>query len=121
MDDLFGKMQSVLSDPESMRQLEELAKMLGNENDSAAAPNASAPNASSGDAQDGGGFDIGMLMQLSSLMGNAAQDEDAALLLALKPHLKAERQKKVDRAIKLMKLMTVWKTLKDTGMLKDFL
>ena len=120
MDDLFGKMQSVLSDPESMEQLKELAALLGNgdDNDSSSQqPERSSENRE----EDGGGFDIGMLMQLSSLMSSSGQDEDTALLLALKPHLKEERQKKVDKALKLMKLLSVWKTLKDSGMLKDFL
>ncbi|MBQ8687133.1 MAG: hypothetical protein IJ512_01135 [Ruminococcus sp.] len=124
MDDLLGKMQSVLSDPESMQQLQELAKMLGTGDETgtdAAASTAESPDRCGKDAQDEGGLDIGMLMQLSSLMGSTGQDENSALLLALKPHLKEERQKKVDRALKLMKLMTVWKTLKETGLLKDFL
>ena len=124
MDDLLGKMQSILSDPESMQQIQELAKLLET-GDEAKAETAAQPEESSdasAEEQSGsGGIDLGMLMQLSSLMSSAEQDEDAALLLALKPHLKKERQKKVDRAIQLMRLMTVWKTLKDTGMLKDFL
>lgn len=119
MDDLLGRMQSVLSDPESMEQLKELASLLG-EADSEES-SSQQPEQTSEESESGGGFDIGMLMQLSSLMGSTGQDEDAALLLALKPHLREERQKKVDRALKLMKLLSVWKTLKDTGMLKDFL
>ena len=124
MDDLLGKMQSVLSDPESMQQLQELAKMLGTGDEAGTDPAASAAESQEcckEDTQENGGFDIGTLMQLSSLMGSTGQDEDTALLLALKPHLKEERQKKVDRAMKLMKLMSVWKTLRETGLLKDFL
>ncbi|MDD6269551.1 MAG: hypothetical protein PUA84_05815 [Oscillospiraceae bacterium] len=116
MDDLFGRMQSVLSDPESMQQLQELASLLGNDDDSDE-EQAAHQEKSSGDS----GFDIGKIMQLSSLMNSTKNDEDAALLLALKPHLKEERQKKVDKAVKLLKLIDVWKTLKDTGMLKDFI
>lgn len=120
MDDLFGRMQSILSDPESMEQLKELAGLLGNSDDNDSS--SQHPERSSESREEnGGGFDIGMLMQLSSLMSSSGQDEDTALLLALKPHLKEERQKKVDKALKLMKLLTVWKTLKDTGALKDFL
>lgn len=124
MDDLLGKMQSILSDPESMQQIQELSKLLetgdGTKAETAAQPEESS-DASAEEQSGSSGIDLGMLMQLSSLMSSAEQDEDAALLLALKPHLKQERQKKVDRAIQLMRLMTVWKTLKDTGMLKDFL
>lgn len=119
MDDLLGRMQSVLSDPESMMQLKELASLLG-EADSEES-SSQQPEQTSAEGEADSGFDIGMLMQLSSLMSSTGQDEDTALLLALKPHLKEERQKKVDRALKLMKLLSVWKTLKDTGLLKDFL
>ncbi|MBQ8724413.1 MAG: hypothetical protein IJY74_01920 [Oscillospiraceae bacterium] len=121
MDDLFGKMQSVLSDPESMEQLKELAALLGNGDESDSSSQQPEESSENREEDGGGFFDIGMLMQLSSLMSSTGQDEDTALLLALKPHLKEERQKKVDKALKLMKLLTVWKTLKDTGALKDFL
>lgn len=122
MDDLFDKMQSVLSDPESMQQLKELAELMGNtsENDNKNEENnktAKSEESSSADI----GFDIGKLMQLSSIMKNTKNDEDTALLLALRPHLKEERQQKVDKAVKLLKLLDVFKTLKNTGLLKDFL
>ncbi len=123
MDDLFGKMQSILSNPESMQQIQELAKLFGagEEQNGETAEHPEESSEACAEEESGGGIDLGMLMQLSSLMGSTGQDEDTALLLALKPHLKEERQKKVDRALKLMKLMTVWKTLKETGLLKDFL
>ena len=47
--------------------------------------------------------------------------KDAELQLALKPHLKEERQKKVDKAVKILKLLSIWSVLRDSGMLKDFL
>ncbi len=116
MDDILEKLQSVMSDPESMSQIESLAAMLGQQNDD----ESSSQSSESSDASDPG-IDLGMIMQLTSLMGSTGQDEDAALLLALKPHLKEARQKKVDKAVKLLKLLTVWKTLRDTGLLKDFM
>ena len=54
-------------------------------------------------------------------MGSAKEDSDAALLLALKPHLREERQKKVEKAVKMLKLLSIWSMLKESGMLKDFL
>ena len=35
--------------------------------------------------------------------------------------LKEERQAKVDKAVKMLKLFAVWSVLKDSGLLKDFL
>ncbi len=119
MDDLLGRMQSVLSDPESMEQLKELASLFGETGETEGSD--AKPEQTSSEEKADSGFDIGMLMQLSSLMSSTGQDEDTALLLALKPHLKEERRRKVDKALKLMKLLSVWKTLKDSGMLKDFL
>lgn len=117
MDDLFGKMQSVMSDPESMKQLKELAQLIGNDDNEAAAEQTAQQEESSGDL----GFDIGKIMELSSMLGSSGNSEDAALLMALKPHLKEERRKKVDKAVKLLKMLEVWEKLKDTGMLKDLL
>ena len=54
-------------------------------------------------------------------MGSVSEDKNAGLLLALKPLLKEERQAKVDKAVKMLKLFAVWSVLKDSGLLKDFL
>jgi hypothetical protein len=116
MEDMFSKMQELLADPESMKQLSELAEMLRSETD--AAP-------SSEDAAEpvqGGGFDPMLLMKLGEVWQNSQQqDDNTALLLALRPHLRAQRREKVDRAVRLLRLVTVWKALKESGMLQNFL
>ena len=45
--------------------------------------------------------------------------KNTQLLLALKPLLKEERQERVDKAVKMMKLYAVWTIVKESGMLKD--
>ncbi len=122
MEDMFGKMQELLSDPESMKQLSELAQMLRTETDGASAP--PAEDAPCENTDNGGGlpFDPMLLMKLGELWQNSQkQDENTALLLALRPHLRSERREKVDRAVRLLRLMTVWKTLRESGMLQNFL
>lgn len=111
MDDLMGKLGELLSDEESVKQLTELAQMLmsesGGERDSPA---------------EGSAPDLGAVMKLSGLMGAFSQnDRNAELLLALKPHLSEERRKKVDKAIKLLRLIAVWNIAKESGLLDDFL
>ena len=55
-------------------------------------------------------------------MGNFSQnDKNTELLMALKPHLREERQIKVDKAVKMLKLMTVWNTAKESGLLNDII
>ncbi len=112
MDDLAGKMQELLSDPESMQQLSELASMLqGGDANPAVKPNP-VP----------GGFDPAMLMRLSELMQTQqAPDRNTTLLLALKPYLGERRQYRTDKAVKLLRLYSLWKAAKQSGMLNDLI
>ena len=86
MDGMMEKMQSLLSDPESMQQLQELAQMLQADSGQESTETESAPTATeqTDAAASGGGLDLGALMKVSQLMGSAKEDSDAALLLALK-------------------------------------
>ncbi len=127
MEDLFGKMQALLSDPESMQQISELAQMLqGEVNDTSAASctEPQKPEPADGASDCGGGlpFDPMLLLKLGEIWSSAQNhDENTALLLALRPHLKAERREKVDRAVKLLQLMSVFGSLKESGMLQQLL
>ena len=44
-----------------------------------------------------------------------------ALLLALRPHVSQERQQRIDRAVKLLRLYTMWSILKESGLLQDLI
>lgn len=118
------KIGKLLSDEESMKQLSELAQLLMNETKFSESGN-NTDNTDNNDCgeSDGGSFpDIGSIMKITELMGKFSQsDKNTELLLALKPHLKEERQQKVDKAIKLLKLMAVWNIAKETGLLNDIL
>lgn len=114
MEDFMEKMQSILSDPESMQQISELAQMLKSEtaSDTAAAPEA-----------DSGGSslfsDPAMLLKMGEILSSARkQDSNTALLHALRPHLNTQRQEKVDKAIKLLQLLTIWELLKQNDLLQ---
>lgn len=130
----MGKIGELLSDEESIKQLSELAQMLmtdtasGQESDrSESGGNENENSAENTESDESGGlsasgFDFGALMKLQGLMGAMTQkDKNSELLLALKPHLREEKQEKVDKAIKLLKLMAVWNIIKESGMLKDLL
>lgn len=68
------------------------------------------------------GLDINMLLQLKKLFDSASQEDPSAnLILALKPLLGPERQKKADSAAKLLKIMKLLPLLKDSGMLDHLL
>ena len=109
----MNKISDLLSDEESVKQLSELAQMLVSEDNSAenGGSDANLPD-----------IDIASVMKLTNLIGEASkQDKNTDLLLALKPHLGAEKQKRVDKALKLMKLLAIWNIVKDSGMLHDLI
>lgn len=108
MDDLSSKLSSILNDPEGLNQIKELANSLLGGNEEEKKEETKGEN----------GADITAIMQvLSALKG--ANDKSVELLLALKPHLSQARQKKLDTAIKLLKIYSVLPLLKDSNILGD--
>lgn len=65
-----------------------------------------------------GGIDLNMIMGLGKVLSAAGSDDkNTALLMALKPHLSSQRQGKVDKAVRLLKMYSMFIALKDSGML----
>lgn len=118
MDDLSEKLQSLLSDPESMQNLAELAGMLQGSGEEAA--NAEPSQADNTDTASDNCFDFSKLLLLSEIFSQMQeQDSETQLLLALKPYLSEQRSKRVDRAVKLLRLYSVFLSLKEKGLLND--
>ena len=114
MEDLLSKMQELLSDPESMKQISELAQMLkSGEMDTPADLPPPEQNIS--------GFDPKLLIKAGELLSRQEQDKTVIFLLALKPHLKQPRQEKVDKAVRLLKIWHIWKQMQEAGMLQNFI
>ncbi len=122
MDDLMGKIQEVLSDEESMKQLTELASSLFSSSEGEGAGEESESVREEKKEDDSGGgmdFDFSKLLMMGQVMSSVSGDKNAELLIALKPLLKEERQAKVDKAVKMLKLFAVFSVLKESGMLND--
>lgn len=122
MDDLMGKIQEVLSDEESMKQLTELASSLFSSSEGEGAGEESDSVKEDKKEEDSGGgtdFDFSKLLMMGQVMNSVSNDKNAELLIALKPLLKEERQAKVDKAVKMLKLFAVFNVLKESGMLND--
>lgn len=153
MDDLMNKLQDVLNDEESMKQIKELADMIASQAPSAeenslvsvpaqtggigsvpqntggmpdisallrglgmgggAAPSAAAPA-----QQPAPNIDISKIMQIGQVISQANKsDKNVDLLLALRPLLKEENQNKIDKLIKIFRLLAVYPVLKESGLL----
>ena len=130
----MAKLQSVLNDEQSMKQLSQLAGALSG--DSAPQAQPAADQASANDFSQllksldlntqtqqpappaAPGIDVAKLMQLQAILQQANKhDKNVDLLLALRPLLKEENQVKIDRLIKLFKLFSVYPALKQSGLL----
>lgn len=109
MDDLMDKLQAVLNDEESMAQIKELAAMLGRDGAALEGKPQELP------VQQANGIDTAKLMQLGQILQTASrEDNNLRLLNALRPLLKAETQPKLDRVVKIYKLMNLYPALKDS-------
>lgn len=83
--------------------------------------NGASQNQSGGDSGSGSGplagLDIGMIMKIQQALSAYNQDDkNTVLLKSLKPHLRPERQKKVDEALKLMKLASLLPMFVQSGL-----
>lgn len=113
----MNKISGILSDEESMKQIAELAKMFqsGELNSSSSEvsedcpPNDTMP-------------DMEQIMSLVTLANSLnQQDKNTQLLLALRPHLSEGKQVKLDKAVKMLKLVTMYTTAKESGLLNNIL
>lgn len=124
MSDFEEKLNAILSNPESMGQIMNLAQSLnlggGGESQEAAPGGGDAPPPQGGVNLSGlgdllGGIDPKLLQRLLPLAGELAggggDDERMQLLYALRPFLKPERRDKVERAARTARLIRVGKKL----------
>lgn len=121
MDNGFENIQNILSDPESMKQIEELAEMIQGIGGDEKENSNENQNAETDEKNDGDQIDIAKIMQIFSLLNSEENNKDTALLLALKPHLREEKQEKIDKAIKIMRLLSILKAAGNSGLLSDLI
>ena len=119
MAELENIIESVMSSPESMSKIMDIVKMFGG-GDGADEQEKESVSALAPVTEEGmpGGFDPAMLSKIMELVGsyNADGDRRIRLLGAIRPYLKNEDSFHVDRAIHIVKLSHVAKSI-----LKEFL
>lgn len=141
MDDLTSKIAQILGDPKSMEMVKDLAQSLGsnmNQRDNTAENNDKNGSLSVNDNNSStGGGDLSnmlsgisnmpispqqltMVMNIMGKLKSEQNDDRAKLLMALKPHLSPERQKKADNAVKMLKIVSLLPMIKDTGLFDLF-
>lgn len=132
MDDLTEQLNKVLSDPQSMAQIQNIMGSLGLNNDSEKSTNntqTQSPTLNNNEP----GLNLGSLNYISPDMINAVtkiapllnkvktDDNSTRLLNALKPMLSDTKSKKVDEALKVLQIIKLFPALKDSGILSSVL
>ena len=116
------KLNSILSNPDAMSQIMQLAQSLSGGQEQPSAPPSPPPPPTpaprqSAPAQDmlsslAGGLDPKLLTRLLPIIQELGSQQDSnarALLYALRPYLKPDRQEKVERALQLARLFHLGK------------
>ena len=147
MEDMAQQINQILSDPDSMQQLQSVISSLGlgggqgsgqpqaqAQPPAQQAPAPAAPALSALLGAVGGGQCqpaaialanpqlLGAMTKLMPLLGQAGREDDSTRLLrALRPLLGPERQKKVDEAMKILQMMRLLPLLKESGVFSGLL
>ena len=113
--EIAERLSAILSDPEGLQQIKNMAAGLfgGNMTPSESEPKPATEESPFGD------IDIASLARIAGMFKSKSEDnEKTRLLLALKPHLSSARQKKVDTAVKILKLLDLAPMLNELGLFK---
>ncbi len=125
MNDITDKLAAILDDPASMETIKAMAgNLLGGQGvEQAAAANKNAQNESKSDGLNEmlsavSPEQMGSMLRVLKAFNSTASDDRTKLLLALRPHLSPPRRERLDKAVKLMKLVTVMPALSESGLFK---
>ena len=102
--ELEEMLAGILKDEESLSKVQALAQQLGIGSEVQKSEN-------NGDADD-----LKRVMSLITRFKNQGEDNRTRLLLALKPILSEERARRVDGAVKLLKLVQLLPLIKETDL-----
>ena len=123
MEDLAEQVKNILNSPEGQKQLQNIASMFGGNGGTEGtgsalqAQSAAQENVTEAVPE----IDVNMIANISRMMKNMnTNDKNTQLLLALKPHCSELRQRKVDRAVKMLRLFSMLPLLRQSGLFSEF-
>lgn len=129
MDDLNQKINDLLNSPDGMARIRNMMEALGLSTDEGKDGQPDAQTAPSepeetpdppvpAPAASGGGMpDMSILFKLAPLLGNMNKDdENTVLLKALRPYLHGDREKRLDDAIQILRLMKFLPLIQEKGL-----
>lgn len=125
MSDIQDKLNEILNNPEAMKQVQSLGEQLGISVPSSASNQQSAPSPKPApppavvQPQSNNMLNpdmLSMVSRIAPLMNSFKGDDNATRLLhSLRPFLSNERQVRLDKAEKMLKLIRLMPMLRDNG------
>lgn len=112
MGELDERLSSILSSPEDMKKIMELAKSLSAARSDSAAPPSGGGEGDAGASSPFGDIDPGIIKLINRVMGefSSSKNDKALILGSIKPYLRADRQEKIDKAVKIARMARIAKT-----------
>jgi hypothetical protein len=125
MDDLSNRLNELFSTPEGMEKIKSLVNLLSSSSGGGPKDEPGPPPGPGGGydpAVRGGGdppgFDPDLLLKMQGAFELMKKhDPRVDLLAALRPHLSGSRQKSVDEAVNILRILSLLPLLRDKGIL----
>ena len=116
MSDLQDKLNQILQNPEAMKQVQSLGAQLGLTGEQKQPPKPKPPE-NNLMSMIGGDDTIGTIAKFAPLLNSLNNSDDTTRLLdSLRPFLSHERQEKLDKAEKMLKLFRLMPLLRENGL-----
>ena len=119
MDDLGSKINEIMSDPEKLREIQNLGKMMGLTGDSGTSSESEGSNLPKAKSQTGNtmGIDPNILNKLAPILANVNTEDDTTRLFdALVPFLSEERRERLEKIKKMMIIIRLLPNIKNIGL-----
>lgn len=118
MSDIQDKLNQILSNPEALKQVQSLGEQLGLNTSQISQPPAPPPPPKKPDLPINDDM-LGAITKLAPLMNslNNGDDDITRLLRSLRPFLGSERQAKLDKAEKMLKMLRLLPIIRENGIL----
>lgn len=129
MDDLTSKINEIMSDPEKLKEIQNLGKMMGLDTGNSGTKShnesfVSSPNKSQnknnntlGSLGDFGGIGPSIIGKLAPILSSVNKEDDTTRLFdAMIPFLSAERRDKLQKIRRMMVIMKLLPNIKNLGL-----
>ncbi|MGN1132589.1 MAG: hypothetical protein ACI4RL_06745 [Ruminococcus sp.] len=119
MDDLASKINEIMSDPEKMKEIQNLGRMMGLNTDNSPPPpkKVQPPQKQNTPSNDFGGIDPSIIGKLAPILTSVNREDDTTRLLdAMAPFLSAERRDKLEKIKKMLVIIRLLPNIKNLGL-----